>query len=116
MNRDRRTAGLALRRIDGWATLNNRNLQAVQAVGLPIAALLSAGEAITDPTPIAFVRRRNKVAHGDFGAFIKTLADYDPVAETDARDQLQKAQRFVVEWFNTGPDVQEGHIKDHKWQ
>jgi hypothetical protein len=115
MNRDRRTAGLALRRIDGWATLNNRNLALVQPAGLPVPTLLSAGESVADRQPIAFIRRRNKVAHGDFGDFVTTLSDYDPAAENDARDEVLKAQSFVVEWFNTAPDVQDGHIDHHQW-
>src|SRR5215831_17549022 len=47
MNKDRRTVGLDLRRIDCWATLNNRNLTLVQTVGLPVHTLLAAKESLT---------------------------------------------------------------------
>jgi len=44
------------------------------------------------------------------------ISDYDPKAEEEALDQIQKAQRFnIVEWFNTAPDVQERHIANHQW-
>jgi hypothetical protein len=116
MNKDRRTAGLALHRMDSWATLNNSNLALVQPVGLPVSALLSAGESIADGrVPIAFVRRQNKVVHGDFSSLIRRLSEYDPIAESEALDQVLKAERFVVEWFNTAPDVQDGHIQNHEW-
>jgi hypothetical protein len=115
MNKDRRAKSLALGRTGNWATLTNVNLALVQTVGFPVPVLLEAGETAASQTPITFVRRRNKVAHGDFGAFIKGISDYNPAAEAEARDQVLKAQLFVVEWFNTAPDVQDGLLKYDKW-
>ena len=115
MNRDRRTRSLPLRRIDGWATLNNGNLDKVRDAGLPVDTLLSAGESTKDAATITFVRLRNKVAHGDFGEFVRTLSDYDANAKAAALDQATRAIRFVAEWFNAAPDVQDGHINNHQW-
>jgi hypothetical protein len=118
LNRDRRTrAHGGMRRVggDAWATLNNQNLITADGLGLPVRCLCSAGEQI-QPTPqLLFVERRNKVAHGDIMHMIATLSDYDAKAEDEALDQVLKAQRFVVEWFNTAPDVQERHIANHRW-
>ena len=46
---------------------------------------------------------------------IKDIVDYDPKAEVEALDQLKKGDRFIVEWFNTAPDVQECHIQNYRW-
>jgi hypothetical protein len=51
--------------------------------------------------------RLRAVAHGDIADIFRNLTDYDLVAEQEALDQLTKANRFLVEWFNTAPDVQE---------
>jgi WD40-like Beta Propeller Repeat len=50
-------------------------------------------------------------AHGEISAMIKDIVDYDPKAEVEALDQLKKGDRFIVEWFNTAPDVQESTFK-----
>ncbi len=61
LNRDTRTKDLGdLRRVAGWATLNNQNLDTALRHGLPVNSLLSAGESLKDTTPIAFVNRRRK--------------------------------------------------------
>ena len=54
-------------------------------------------------------------AHGEISAMIKDIVDYDPKAEVEALDQLKKGDRFIVEWFNTAPDVQECHIQNYRW-
>lgn len=116
LNKDTRMhSHSGLRRTAGWATLRNDNLKVAAAEGLPAHALLSPGESLDDPEPISFVDRRNKVAHGDIAPILQDLADYDPRAEAEAFDQVTKAQRFVVEWFNAAPDVQEGRIVNHRW-
>ena len=115
LNRDQRTKGLQLKRIGEWATLRNDNLSVAGNLGLPVSLLVDAGEDITQKAPIRFVNRRNKVAHGDVDYLLSTLADYDSSAESEAFDQIIKAQRFVVEWFNTSPDVQTGSIVNHGW-
>ncbi len=70
----------------------------------------------TATEPIAFVRPRNKVAHGEIDALhIVDLSDYDAIAEKLANEHEAKMRRFVAEWYNTAPDVQEGHMRKHKW-
>jgi hypothetical protein len=115
LNQDQRTKDLELKRIGDWATLRNDNLNAAGNLGLPVSLLVDSDEDITQKVPIKFVNRRNKVAHGDVNSFLLTLSDYDSSAESEAFDQIMKAQRFVVEWFNTSPDVQIGSIADHRW-
>jgi hypothetical protein len=116
LNRDRRIRGQGkIRRIGGWAALNNPNLIAAGSLGFPIQYLCSAGEQIQPTPPLLFVERRNKVAHGDVVHMLTDISDYDANAEQEALDQIQKAQRFVIEWFNTAPDVQERHIANHRW-
>jgi hypothetical protein len=116
LNRDQRTRrNRELRRIGGWATLNNANLIIAAREGLPVHLLLSKGESLTDHEPVRFVERRNKVAHGEISDMVKNITDYDPKAEVEAFDQLDKGDRFIVEWFNTEPDVQESHIQNYRW-
>jgi hypothetical protein len=38
-----------------------------------------------------------------------------PALKQKAADQETKMRRFVSEWFNTAPDVQEGHIRKNRW-
>ena len=116
LNRDRRLKRLPkLKRILGWATLNNHNLRIARAKGLPAEELISAGDDLDGTTPIAFVELRNKVAHGEIAHFVEDLSDYDAVAAEMATAQEQKMRHFVAEWFNTAPDVQEGHIRENRW-
>jgi hypothetical protein len=55
------------------------------------------------------------VAHGEISNLVSDLSDYDPTAEQMAVDQESKMRSFVSEWFNTAPDVQEGHIRGNRW-
>jgi hypothetical protein len=82
---------------------------------LPTQKLISAGDDLDSSTPIAFVDLRNKVAHGEIAHFVKDLSDYDPAAAQMANAQEEKMRHFVSEWFNTAPDVQEGHIHKNRW-
>ena len=118
LNRDSRTRNNPnLRRTAGWANLNNFNLRVARTQGLPVDMLLETGDGLDTDEPIAFVRLRNKVAHGEIDALhIVTLSDYDEIAETLANKHEEKMRRFVAEWYNTAPDVQRGRIRDHKWQ
>jgi hypothetical protein len=116
LNRDRRLRALSdFRGPYGWANLNNQNLRIARENGLPTQALLSAGDDLDSDEPIAFVTLRNKVAHGEIGHLVSDLSDYDPGAEQLAADQESKMRRFVSEWFNTAPDVQDGHIRNNQW-
>lgn len=83
--------------------------------GLPSNALLSPGESLDSDKSITFVYMRNKIAHGDISYLVSDLADYDPEAERMADEHEEKMRRFVSEWFNTAPDVQEGHIVNNRW-
>jgi hypothetical protein len=116
LNRDRRTRKHhEFRRIGGWVTLNNQNLIVAGRLGLPVLSLCSDGESLETNSPLAFIERRNKVAHGEVLPMLSTLSDYDAKAEQEALDQILKGQRFIIEWFNTAPDVQEGLIVNHQW-
>ena len=116
LNRDRRLrALLGFQRRHSWVNLNNKNLRIARQNGLPADALLSADDDLDSHTPIAFVELRNKVAHGEIKHLIKDLSDFDPIAAQLAMDQESKMRRFVSEWFNTAPDVQQGYIRDYQW-
>jgi hypothetical protein len=117
INRDSRTRkARALRRVASWANLNNYNLTVAREHGLRVDALLEAGDDLSSDNPIAFVRLRNKVAHGEIEQFISDLSDYDPAAEKLANEHEAKMRTFVSEWYNTAPDVQDGHIRKHQWK
>jgi hypothetical protein len=116
LNRDRRLRTLPnFKSSDGWAYLNNRTLRIARDSGLPSNALLSGDDDLDSRTPIAFVQARNKIAHGEIAHLVNGLSDYDPSAEQIATDQGLKMRKFVSEWFNTAPDVQEGHILNNRW-
>ncbi len=116
IHKDRRLKNLAtLKRIYGWATLNNGNLRIAWQNALPVETLLSAGEDLDAEQPVAFVELRNKVAHGEISHLVKDLSDYDPAAASLANDQVKKMHHFIIKWFNTAPDVQEGFIRDYQW-
>lgn len=116
INRDSRTRKLtSLKRIAGWATLNSQNLRIAKKHGLPVDALLEAGEDLSGANPIMFVLLRNKVAHGEIEPLISDLSDYDPNAKKLATEHEAKMRKFVSEWYNTAPDVQEGRIRKHHW-
>ena len=116
LNRDRRLKALPnFKGRDGWAYLNNTTLRKAGENGLPIHALLSPGDDLNGKRPIVFVELRNKIAHGEILELVDELSDYDPSAEQMATDQETKMRLFVSEWFNTGPDVQEGYIRNNQW-
>jgi hypothetical protein len=62
-----------------------------------------------------FVLLRNKVAHGEIEPFISDPSDYDPNAKKLASEHKAKMRKFVSEWYNTTPDVQEGRTRKHQW-
>jgi hypothetical protein len=116
LNRDRRLRGVkGFRQVSGWRTLNKRNLRLALEHGLPVGTILSAGEDLGSNLPLAFVELRNKVAHGQIGYLVRDLSDYDGGAERLAAEQHKKMHDFIIAWFNTAPDVQEGHIREHQW-
>ena len=117
LNRDRRMRGLPdiAEAPHAWANLNNRNLRLAQEKCLPTDALMSEGDDLDSREPISFVEVRNKIAHGEIAQLVTALSDYCPSAARLAAQQEAKMRRFVSEWFNTAPDVQEGHIRQNRW-
>lgn len=116
LNRDRRLRALPdYKASDGWAYLNNRTLRTARENGLPTDKPLSLGDDLNARKPIEFVELRNKIAHGEITRLVTDLSDYDASAEGMAADQETKMRLFVSEWFNTAPDVQEGHIRNNRW-
>lgn len=78
INRDSRTrTKKGLRRVAGWATLNNANLSIAKGAGLPVHKLLRKGEDVAQVAAVEFVRLRNKVAHGDTLGLFTTLTHYE---------------------------------------
>ncbi len=103
LNKDLRLAKRSdLRRIGNWILLNNNNLAIAKSEGLPVSELLDSGENIHAPNAIRFVQSRNKIAHGDLSTYQPDLPERNAEWERAARDQLQKAMRFLVSWFNSG--------------
>jgi hypothetical protein len=117
LNRDGRMKRLTeiAQATHGWLKLNNRTLRVARKNILPTHALLSEGDDLDSTRPISFVDLRNKIAHGEIAHLVTTLSDHDPSAERLACEQVRKMRRFVSEWFNTAPDVQEGRIRNHRW-
>ena len=114
VNKDRRMRARRSQQ-PGWENLSNRTLRIAGEEGLPVHALVSDEEDLASGTSIRFVARRNEIAHGNIAHLIKELSGYDPVAEQEAFDQLRKSSQFLLDWFNSAPDVQESHIKNHRW-
>lgn len=85
------------------------NLKLARDLGLPTEALLSENEKIDGGATIIFVERSNRVIRGDVLGWFRGISDYSPTFEHEALDQLEKAQRFVVAWFNTFPDNETRH-------
>lgn len=103
---------------DDWLRLNNKTLRAAAVQKLPVEMLLNEGESFMrteDPT-IVFVRRRNKIAHGDYSdhtvswerklnenlTLIHKAVDTPP---KDALDQLRKCSRFLIAWVGQNPTL-----------
>ena len=108
LERDQRTRSHRLLVRDGGQgiVLCSRNLKSARELGLPTDALLSENEKLEAHGPIIFVERSDKVVRGDVLRWLREISDYLPSVEHEALDQLEKAQRFLVAWFNTSPDIQ----------
>jgi hypothetical protein len=107
LERDRRTrTNPAMVRCDGERiTLCSHNFITARELGLPTETLLSANEDIHQDETITFVERSDRVNRGDVSVWFHAISDYMPTVEHDALDQLEKAQRFVVTWFNSLTDA-----------
>lgn len=110
LERDRQMqASRALVRQEGERVmLCSRNLIVARDLGLPVEALLSPGEKLDQDASVIFAARRDRVAQGNVSDWFRAISEYLPTAEPDALDQLEKAQRFVVTWFNSSPNVRAG--------
>ena len=86
--------------------LSVRRLVAAATQGLPVAALLSPEEVLSEEKPILFIERHDRVLRGDVSVWFHAISEYVPGVEHDALDQLEKAQRFVVAWFNRSMNAQ----------
>jgi hypothetical protein len=110
-SRMRRVAG-------GWRTLNMKLLRDAAKKGLPVQCVLGPGESLKSAF-IEFVELRNRLAHGNLAGIIGFEHNGTPDYSTDAREaalaQMKKARAFVIEWYNTSPDVQERRIVHHRW-
>jgi hypothetical protein len=104
MARDTRTrAHPELRRAaDNTITLCSRNLVIARKLGLPVDRLLSPEEVLNPEAPILFADRAARVNTGSVTIWFSAISEYVALAEKEALDQLEKAQRFLVGWFNEG--------------
>lgn len=87
------------------ATLSIHSLAEAARLGLPMALLLSPTETFEPRGSIAFVERYDRVLRGDVSVWFHAISEYVPSVEHEALDQLEKAQRFVVAWFNSSHEI-----------
>lgn len=102
----------------GWRTLNMKLLRDGAGKGMPVASLLTLGESLKAPS-IEFVELRNRLAHGNLAGIIgfehSGTPDYSVKARESALTQMKKADQFVMEWYNSAPDVQQRRVAHHRW-
>ena len=102
----------------GWRPLTMKLVRTGQRAGLPISTLLEGHETVATNS-IAFIELRNRIAHGNLTGIVgfenRGTPDYSQQARTIALKHLLKAERFVIEWYNTSPDVQQRKIIRHRW-
>ena len=114
LNKDRRMH----RPGGGWRTLNMKLLREASDKGLPVDRLLAPGESLKEAS-IEFIDLRNRLAHGNLSGIIgfeqSGTPDYSAEAREAALIHMKKAETFVMEWYNTAPDVQERCIVRHRW-
>jgi hypothetical protein len=81
------------------------NLMTARQLGLLTDELLSKDEVLGPNASIRFVERNNIVVRGDVSGWYRAISEYVPSIEHEALDQLEKAQCFLVSWFNTSRDL-----------
>lgn len=91
--------------VDDWITLGWKNLLICRKNGLPVDELLEADEIrdiTTSKTNPRFIDIRNKIDHGSVSTYFKGSLPitYSTIAEIEARIQIQKTQKYFVEWHN----------------
>jgi hypothetical protein len=87
------------------ATLSTHSLAEAAEFGLPTALLLAPTETFDPQRSITFVERYDRVLRGDISVWFHAVSEYVPSVEHEALDQLEKAQRFVVAWFNSSHEI-----------
>jgi hypothetical protein len=104
MARDTRTRANPelLRAADNTITLCARNLAIARKLGLPIDLLLSPEEVVDSEASIVFADRAARVNTGSVAVWFSGISEYVAPAEREALDQIEKAQLFLVGWFNEG--------------
>lgn len=107
LERDPRTRGHGslIRHPTQEIVLCSHNLMIARELGLPTHELLSEHETLGPDEPIRFVERNNSVLRGDVSGWYRAISEYLPSVEHEGLDQLEKAQRFLVSWFNASPDT-----------
>ncbi len=88
-------------------------IECAKGIGLPVEKLFDMGEIKENLRETIFVKRRNKLAHGDVHEYphpqglivfraprtIHQMDWFNPVVNaSDAYDQLSKALRFLIAW------------------
>jgi hypothetical protein len=116
LNRDSRMRSGSL----GWKTMNSKLLRRAQERGLPVASLLEEPDTLKTDNSVRFLRLRNQIAHGRLDGIVDLAAhgfalDYSDEARALALSHLNKTDRFVLDWFNTSPDVQQRRIRRGRW-
>lgn len=116
LNHDIKLNDYRLTQRDEWISLGIKGLQEAEKQNLPVKLLCDNKDCF--PTDIKFVKRRNKIAHGDtkgfrdtqFGSYSSkshsskshTTVSYEPEKE-HAIYQIKKTREFIDTWAKTNP-------------
>ncbi|MEO9277473.1 MAG: hypothetical protein ABI340_06825 [Nitrososphaera sp.] len=90
---------------DNWITLGWRNFLICRENGLPVDQLLENDEikdiATMNSNP-RFIDLRNKIDHGSVATYFRGSLPiaYNTIAEIEAHIQLERTQKYFVEWHN----------------
>jgi hypothetical protein len=87
---------------------------------LAVTDLLEGADDFKTDNSVTFLRLRNQIAHGNLDGIIDLARegfalDYSRKAAKLALAHLNKADQFILEWFNTAPDVQQRRICRGLW-
>jgi hypothetical protein len=103
---------------EGWRHLDMKLLKAGSKNGLPVHCLFGQGESLKARSA-EFIDLRNRIAHGNLDGIIgfeeDGTPDYSFESRVKALTQMRKATAFVMEWYNTSPDVQQRRIVHGRW-
>jgi hypothetical protein len=99
-----------------WIMLGKESLQEADRLGIPVNLLCGSNDRF--PDDVKFVKRRNKIAHGDTegyantqrGSFTSkshtsishTTVTWQPTKE-HALEQIEKAKKFIIQWASAVP-------------